>query len=120
MLTTDKKLTGSELIRDCIDMFLGPDADDPDVVRLTSPLERVRGSEPPFLFLVGDADVVTPVGLHEEMCRRLRAAGGTAEMTVYPEAGHGFGYGVTAEVHKASHRRAADFLDRLLVSRPTS
>jgi len=74
--------------------FLGTDESrDPELVRRASPLERVRGGEPPFLMIVGDADRTTPVALHERMRDRLAACGGTGELHVLPGVDHGFGTG---------------------------
>jgi len=95
--------------------FLGTDEDrDPELVRRASPLERVRGGEPPFLMIVGDADHTTPVALHERMRDRLAACGGTGELHVLPGVEHGFGYGVSSSAQQRTIELAADFLRRRL------
>lgn len=91
--------------------FLGTDeSQDLELVRRASPLERVRGGEPPLLMIVGDADQTTPVALHERMRDRLRACGGTAELHVLPGVGHGYGYGVTSAAQQQTLAVAEAFL----------
>ncbi len=91
--------------------FLGEaEVQDPAVLRRASPLDRVRGGEPPFFMIVGDVDKTTPVAQHEEMRARLQATGGRAELVVLPGAGHGFGYGVKTEHQQRAVQEAERFL----------
>ncbi len=91
-------------LEDCYATFLGatePEA--PELYRIASPLDRVRGGEPPFLFLHGDADTDVPPAQSLLMAERLRSVGGEAEVLLLPGVGHGFGYGMETE----AQRRAA-------------
>jgi len=93
-----------------LDRFLGPGADDPEVVRSASPIDRVRGKEPPFLMVVGDADETTPVSLHEAMRDRLVEKGVGAELVVLEGVKHGFGYGVKSSAQKETLGHIERFL----------
>ena len=60
------------------------------------PAQRTAGSKhpithmPPLLELHGDADTVVPIEKGKELVELTRSLGQTAEMVVYPGAGHGF------------------------------
>ena len=84
----------------------------PELYRLASPIERVKGGEPPFLFLHGDSDKLVPAWHSTRMAERLVAAGGKAEVVIFPGVEHGFGYGVTTEAQKASIEHIRRFLAR--------
>jgi carboxymethylenebutenolidase len=46
---------------------------------------------PPLLILHGDADTIIPVGRGKELASFAKRLGGTADLVIYPGAGHGFG-----------------------------
>lgn len=84
---------------------------DPTLARSASPLFRITGQEPPFLFLHGDADVTLPLEEHSgAMAEKLKAAEVRAELKVLEGVGHGFGYGVGSEAQKVSVRCVERFL----------
>ncbi len=78
--------------------------------REASPVLRIKGGEPPFLFIHGDADKTVPLVQSTEMAQRLRNAGGHAEVEVLPGVEHGFGYGVVTDAQKLSIARMEGFL----------
>jgi acetyl esterase/lipase len=85
----------SALLEECYLDFLGvTEAQDPRLYAQASPVDRVTGAEPPFLFLHGDADTDVPPAQSLLMAERLRAAGVAAEVLLLPGVEHGFGYGV--------------------------
>lgn len=65
------------------------DADAIDRAREASPVTFVHAGMPPFLLIHGDQDEGVPLAQSEEMCRRVRSAGGNCEMYVVTGAGHG-------------------------------
>jgi acetyl esterase/lipase len=88
----------SAALEECYRNFLGcSEAENPALYAQASPVDRVTGSEPPFLFLHGDADTDVPPAQSLLLAERLRAAGGEAQVVLLPGVGHGFGYGVETE-----------------------
>lgn len=61
---------------------------DPDGLPATQPIAHADGADPPALLLTGDADREVRPGNSGRLAARLRAAGGTAELVVYPGLGH--------------------------------
>jgi acetyl esterase len=55
-----------------------------------SPAEHVRKGLPPTLILQGDLDTVTPLRRVSVFCDRMRAAGNSCDLVVYPDVGHVF------------------------------
>lgn len=55
---------------------------------VTQPITHVRGGEPPALLMTGAADRTVDPGNATRLADRLRAAGGTARVAVYPRIGH--------------------------------
>jgi len=82
----------------------------PERYRAASPIDRITGAEPPFLFLQGDADETTPLEQTRAMHERLVAAGVSSELVVLPGVGHGFGYGVTSAAQVEAVGRIEAFL----------
>ncbi|MCG3180263.1 MAG: Acetyl esterase [Phycisphaerae bacterium] len=80
-----------------------------------SPLDRLRGDEPPFLFLHGDADLTVPLEHTQRMHRRLTELAVDSELVVLPGVEHGFGYGVTSDAQRTSIAHVAKFLARVLL-----
>lgn len=81
-----------------------------DQYRQASPLHRVTGDEPPYLFIHGDADETVPLSHSQEMSRQLTEAGVRSEVAVLPGVGHGFGYGVPTDAQKKAIALMAAFL----------
>lgn len=54
-----------------------------------SPIDNVRRSMPPFLFIHGTADSLVPFEQSSDMCERMKKAGATCE--IYPVEGGGHG-----------------------------
>ncbi len=80
--------------------------------------ERARDRSPtwfadrittPLLVLHGEDDPVVPVGQSRVLVERIRAAGGTVELVVYPGEGHGFRQ---REHQVDEYQRIAAFLGR--------
>jgi dienelactone hydrolase len=55
-----------------------------------TPLERGTNSRVPVSILIGGADNWTPAGPCRALVDRMRASGNRADITVYPDAYHGF------------------------------
>jgi acetyl esterase/lipase len=93
--------------------FLGAtEEEDPELYCTASPIDRVSGAEPPFLFLQGDADPTTPQDEVAALCEKLRQSGDPHEMVVLRGAVHGFGYGVSTPPQEESVRHVERFLAR--------
>lgn len=95
--------------------FMGTTEDEnPEKIRDASPIDLIRGTEPPFLMIVGDIDRTTPMALHQEMYEKLIAAGDQAQLIVLPGVDHGYGYGVESPAQKRVLTLAAPFLRKNL------
>jgi len=81
------------------------------------PAQRTAGSKhpithmPPLLELHGDADTVVPIEKGKELVEMTRSLGQSAEMVVYPGAGHGFNRSAATD---AEQRTLAFFQARLM------
>ena len=81
------------------------------------PAQRTAGSKhpithmPPLLELHGDADTVVPIEKGKELVEMTRSLGQSAEMVVYPGAGHGFNRSAATD---AEQRTLAFFQKRLM------
>jgi alpha-L-fucosidase 2 len=58
-------------------------------LRELSPVNHVNGRKLPFLLLHGTADTVVPYEQSVEMCRKVKAAGGSCELYMVRGGGHG-------------------------------
>jgi len=87
------------------------EADAPELFRAGSPIDRISGDEPPFLFLQGDADDTTPPEQTAAMHEKLVAHGVVSELVMLPGVEHGFGYGVTSDAQIDAVGRVARFLE---------
>ncbi len=85
----------------------GVDLDDPDVSPLFADLDGV----PPALFVVGDADPLLDDSLF--MAARWKAAGGKAEVDVWPGAIHAFDY-FDSDYGLAARERMHAFVNSVL------
>ena len=81
------------------------------------PAQRTAGSKhpithmPPLLELHGDADTVVPIEKGKDLVEMTRSLGQSAEMVVYPGAGHGFNRSAATD---AEQRTLAFFQKRLM------
>ena len=83
------------------------------------PAQRKAGSKhpithmPPLLELHGDADTVVPMEKGKELVELTRSLGQSAEMVVYPGAGHGF----TRSAATDAEQRTLEFFQQRLMAR---
>lgn len=83
------------------------------------PAQRTAGSKhpithmPPLLELHGDADTVVPMEKGRELVEMTRSLGQTAEMVVYPGAGHGFNHAAAID----AEQRTLEFFQKRLMGR---
>lgn len=63
-------------------------SDDPERVRLASPLSWVRPAAPPFLISHGDQDRMVPIGESSALHRALVQASALSTLVVIGGAGH--------------------------------
>lgn len=82
----------------------------PERFRVGSPLDRLSGNEPPFLFLTGDADDTVPHRQSTEMHRLLLEQGTDSRLIMLAGVGHGFGYGVGSPAQQQALRQIDRFL----------
>ncbi len=98
--------------------FVGCTEDEkPQLFSEASPIDHVRGAEPPFLMVTGDADKTTPLAWHTAMQEKLRRHGVRADLKVLPGATHGYGYGVVTDYQKATLKYAEDFLKETILGK---
>jgi acetyl esterase/lipase len=108
-----KEEDGSFILPERRSDFFGDDVSE-GLLRSASPIDRITGEEPPFLFIHGDADDTIPLSVSEDMCARLHDKKVTARVEVLSGVGHGFGYGVHSDPQKKSIEVMADFLEQVL------
>src|SRR5260370_40818781 len=87
---------------------MGDTVEDRDLWRDRSPLffaDRIRA---PLLLLAGKNDIRCPVKETEQMAEAARKNGGTVEIKIYENEGHGF---ARRENEIDAVKRAAKFLD---------
>lgn len=100
--------------RDTIANLLGyPLGEQEALYRMASPIERLRGGEPPFLLIHGDADQLIPLAQVQDFHDRLLRQGGRSRLVVLPGVDHGFGYGVQTEAQQAALAEVETFLSDL-------
>jgi carboxymethylenebutenolidase len=69
---------------------------------------------PPLLILHGDADTIIPVGQGQALASFARQLGGSAEITIYPGARHGFGSRLDTKDGADALARTVAFMARAL------
>jgi acetyl esterase/lipase len=79
-----------------------------------SPALRVKGGEPPFLFLYGTRDDLTPEEKSRAMVTSLAAAGVPVEVAFFHGMEHGFGYSLVLPEQVRAAEVVADFFKRRL------
>jgi dienelactone hydrolase len=83
------------------------------MLRLASPLFVSEAIRAPVLFVHGADDTLLPVAESQRMAERMKAAGGTAEVLVVPDAGRLFNFHQTEQASEAWNATVAWF-DRYL------
>ena len=100
-----------QTLRDSDRARMGDPVENADLWRDRSPIffaDRIRA---PLLVLAGANDVRCPADEAEQIARAVRANGGVADLTIYPNEGHGFR---RRENEIDAQRRTAAFLTRHL------
>lgn len=106
----DKDYTAKALTDCCLQFMGGTESEKPEAYRDASPIDRVTGAEPPFLFIHGDADDTVPVQQSMAMHEKLAAARIESHAVVLSGVGHGFGYGAETDPQKRSLELVRRFL----------
>jgi acetyl esterase len=86
------------------------ESEDPELYREGSPVDRIKGGEPPFIIMQGDADVTTPLAEVRTFAERLVEVGSKVEVVVLPGVKHGFSYGIETEAQQRSIHSILRFL----------
>jgi acetyl esterase/lipase len=99
--------------------FLGcqPQANCAPQRRLASPVSHIDQNTPPFLIIHGMTDLTFAVSQAKELNDRIKAAGGSVELVLLPDVGHGFVGQTPAATRDASQRawdRTVDFIVRMV------
>ena len=76
-----------------------------------SPTHRIDGAVPTALILVGSQDAEVPVATVEAFCQKVQSAGGSCEVEIYADQGHGFFN--QPEYLEKTNRRVLQFLSDL-------
>ena len=79
-----------------------------------SPARRISAQAPPFLFLYGTLDTLTPEENSREMISRLAACGVAVEVAMFRGMEHGFGYRLRGPEQKRAAQVVANFFERML------
>ena len=79
-----------------------------------SPARRVTAQTPPFLFLYGTLDTLTPEENSRAMISRLAAFGIPVEVDMFRGMEHGFGYRLGSPEQKRAAQVVAHFFERRL------
>ena len=85
----------------------------PDLYRQASPIEQIKGNEPPFLFIHEDKDDTIPLWHSVTMHEKLLEKNISSRLEILPGVNHGFGYGVKTEAQKASIKYMSDFMKKV-------
>ena len=79
-----------------------------------SPARRVTAQTPPFLFLYGTLDTLTPEEYSRAMISSLAAFGIPVEVAMFRGMEHGFGYRLGSPEQKRAAQVVAEFFERRL------
>lgn len=94
--------------------FMGcAEVENPELYLTASPVNRITGTEPPFLFIHGDSDLTVPLKQSIDMDKRLRNADVDSQVEILKGVGHGFGYGVTTDAQKKSLELIIEFINKV-------
>lgn len=80
----------------------------------TSPARRADPESPPFLFLYGDRDDLTPEENSRAMATALAGYGIPVEVALFHEMTHGFGYRLQTAEQRRAAEVVAEFFERYL------
>jgi len=79
------------------------------ILRVVSPIHQAGRIQTPVLLIHGEKDWTAPLAQVQNLCRKMREAGGRCELFVIPGAGHVFNFR-DEEQAKAAWEKTADFL----------
>lgn len=102
-------------VYDPIAGLLGPHVDDPDWIRLASPVHHAAAATAPVLLIHGTADTVVSHRESERMQKALVAAGRASELLILDGAPHAFQVDWRGEANARANAAMDAFVDRLLV-----
>jgi acetyl esterase/lipase len=92
-------------------LFLGGTPDEvPEPYKIASPVTYVSKDDPPVLTLHGDKDPLVPIEQAKMLDAKMKAAGASHTLVVYPGQGHGF----SGEYGKKAAEATWEFFDRHL------
>ena len=100
---------------DPIAELLGERADDPEWIRLASPVQHAAAATAPVLLIHGTADTVVSHRESERMHEALVDAGRSSELLLLDGAPHAFQVDWRGEANRRANAAMDAFLDRLLV-----
>jgi acetyl esterase/lipase len=96
------------------DLFNGTLEEKRALYELASPALRLTGKEPPFLFIQGTEDKLTPKHIPEDMIKRLKKVGVSAQLLMFEGMAHGFGYTPRHPEQIRAMVESAKYLDKHL------
>ena len=99
---------------DAIGDLMGERVDDPEWIRLASPVAHAAAATAPVLLIHGTADAVVSHRESERMHRALVDAGRVSELLLLEGAPHGFQVDWRGEANRRANAAMDAFLDRLL------
>jgi acetyl esterase/lipase len=99
---------------DPIGAFLGARADDPEWIRLASPVAHARRAEAPILLIHGTADTVVSHRESVRMHAALEAAGKPSELLLLDGAPHAFQMDWSGDANRRANATMDRFLDGVL------
>ena len=99
---------------DAIGELMGERVDDPEWIRLASPVAHATAATAPVLLIHGTADAVVSHRESERMHRALVDAGRSSELLLLDGAPHGFQIDWRGEANRRANDAMDAFLDRLL------
>jgi acetyl esterase/lipase len=90
-----------------------PYAENPELYRAVSPIEHVKDTSCPVLFLEGECEHMFPAEFLQEWVAKAHGLGARAELKMYTRAEHGFFYDVTRRQQKEAFADSLAFIDSL-------
>jgi acetyl esterase/lipase len=99
---------------DPIGTLLGPRVDDPEWIRLASPIHHAEHATAPVLLVHGTADTVVSHRQSERMHEALTAAGRSSELVILDGAPHAFQMQWKGEPNRRANAAMDAFLERHL------
>jgi acetyl esterase/lipase len=100
-----------------IEALLGPRGEDPDWVRLASPLTHAARADAPVLLIHGTGDQVVSWRESDRLHAALQAAGKASELLLLEGAPHAFQLDWSGEANQRANAAMDAFLDRNLLPR---